>query len=381
LSFFFERVKRDSSDLSVITEKRAIVRSSRLIVLILSTVLFASAFVLPASATNSKGVLKWVDEKVSFSTGGLRIYATYRHPKNDHIAFAGVLLIAGSGPTDRNGNSTEEPGPVNTLKTLADWLSLDGVASLRYDKLGSGKTGLGSFASKPNSIGVLPFEQESAAALKFLAAQKGIDKQRLGVFGHSEGALYALLLATGHAGTVPPIHALGLFEPLSLRYLDLISIQINGQLAAQVKSGDITKKLSATVSSTMASAIARLRSTGKVSANLPYGLSSVLSPASATYLYQADKFDPENLAASLPARTPVLVTCSSADVQVTCSEVSRIVSGLSTAKASTDLVRLSNVDHVLKVDPTGAATNYTKDLPFSPLLRAALKTFVKTNLN
>jgi alpha-beta hydrolase superfamily lysophospholipase len=356
------------------------VRSFRLLILFFATALFASVFVLPASASTSAKTLKWVDQKVSFSAGGLTVYATYRHPSNDHKAFAGVLLIAGSGPTDRNGNSTEEPGPINTLKTLADWLSLDGVASLRYDKLGSGKTGLGSFASKPDSIGVLPFEQESAAALRFLAAQKGINKQRLGVFGHSEGALYALLLATGHAGTVPPIHALGLIEPLSLRYLDLISVQIGGQLAAQVQSGAITKKLSATVSSTTASAIARLRSTGKVAANLPYGLSSVLSPSSATYLYQADKIDPETLAASLAAGTPVLVTCSSADLQVTCSEVSRIVAGLSTAKAKTDLVKLNNVDHVLKVDPSGAATNYTRDFPFSPVLKAALKTFVETNL-
>ncbi len=69
-----------------------------------------------------------------------------------------VLLIAGSGPTDRNGNSSVELGPINTLKTLADWLSLDGVASLRYDKLGSGETGLGPFAKRIDSIGVKPFE-------------------------------------------------------------------------------------------------------------------------------------------------------------------------------------------------------------------------------
>jgi hypothetical protein len=41
---------------------------------------------------------------------------------------------------------------------------------------------------------------------------------------------------------------------------------------------------------------------------------------------------------------------------------------------------LTNVDHVLKVDPTGAPANYTKDLPFSPVLKVALKEFVQNNL-
>jgi hypothetical protein len=322
----------------------------------------------------------WVDQSVKFSAGSLTVYATYRHPKVNHGPFPGVLLIAGSGPTDRNGNSTVEPGSVNTLKTLADWLSVDGVATLRYDKLGSGQTGLGPYANNPDAIGILPFEQESVAALRFLSKQTGINKKRLGVFGHSEGALYALLLASGHAGTVPPIHALGLFEPLSLRYLDLIGIQIDAQIAAQVKSGAISKKLASSVTSTATSVIARLRRTGKVSADLPYGLSLILSPSSATYLYQADKLDPQTVASMLRVSTPVLVTCSFADSQVTCPEVNRIVHGLTSAKAKIDFVQLSNVDHVLKVDPSGQAANYTKSLPFSSRLRSAIQSFVERSL-
>ena len=292
----------------------------------------------------------------------------------------GVLLIAGSGPTDRNGNSPLESGPVDTIKTLADWLSEDGVASLRYDKLASGQTGLGPFATDIDAIGIKPFEQESLAALEFLAKQKGVDDRRLGVFGHSEGALFALLLATGHAGAAPPIHALGLFEPLSLRYLSLITVQLQAQAAAQEKAGVITKSLAATFDKTLAKAVKRLRATGTVAPDLPYGLDNLLSPATAKFLYGADKFDPKALAASLAPHTPVIVSCSSADVQVSCGQVERIVQGLGQAGASTQFVQLSNVDHVLKVDPTGSAANYTKDLPFSPVLKSALRTFVERNL-
>ena len=146
---------------------------------------------------------RWVDQPVSFEAGGLTVYATYRRPAARAAGATGnssvpsVLLIAGSGPTDRNGNSPLLPGLVNTLEVIADWLSADGVASLRYDKLGSGRTGLGPYASRPGAIGIGPFEQEAAAGLRFLARQPGVDRDRLAVIGHSEGALFALLLATG----------------------------------------------------------------------------------------------------------------------------------------------------------------------------------------
>jgi hypothetical protein len=328
--------------------------------------------------TNSP--VKWIDEDVSFRVGGVTVYASFRHPVRDTGSVPAVLLIAGSGPTDRNGNSAVEPGPINTLKTLADWLSDDGVASLRYDKLGSGKTGLGAYASKVNSIGIFAFEQESRAALTFLAAQKGVNDQRLAVFGHSEGALFALLLATGHAGSAPTIHALGLFEPLSLRYLTLITVQVDAQVATQLKSGAITKKLATMVDDTLNKAVTSLRSTGTVQANLPYGLGTILNPSTEKFLYQADQFDPQTLAEALPTKMPVLVTCSSADSQVSCAQVGRIAKGLARADARTHFVHLVGVDHVLKVDSSGTSVNYTKKLPFSPALRTALKTFVKNSL-
>lgn len=332
----------------------------------------------PGQPINSN--FKWVDQDITFMAGGMKIYGTYRHPVGDPDSVPGVVLIAGSGPTDRNGNDATESGPFNTIKTLADWLSEDGVASLRYDKLGSGKTGVGQYASDPDAIGIKPFEQESAAALNYLAAQKGVNDKLLGVFGHSEGALFALLLDTGHAGKVPPIHALGLFEPLSSRYLNLISFQVRAQIAALVQAGQITKTVAATVDARLKSVIMKLRATGKVAPNLPYGLDSLLNLGTAKFLYEADKFDPQALARAVDPSTPVLLTCSNADTQITCFEVGRIVNGLFAAGEHYDLVHLTNVDHVLKVDPSGSPANYTKNLPFSPVLKAALKKFVQKNL-
>ena len=373
----------------------------------------------PAAASQA-----WVDQPVGFEVGGLTVYATYRHPTARatgtaaRTAVPAVLLVAGSGPTDRNGNSPLLPGLVNTLEVIADWLSADGVASLRYDKLGSGRTGLGPYASRPGAIGIGPFEQEAAAGLRFLARQPGVDRDRLAVIGHSEGALFALLLATGadpeagpespspgpespspghenpgpgpespgpesprpEARPLPPVRALGLLEPLSVRYLDVIADQVDAQVAAAQRTGQITPGQAGTFTHALATAITSLRATGTVPPGLPPGLSGVLSPQTALFLSQADRYDPAQLAARVSPGLPVLVTCSNADVQVTCGEVRHLLAGLARAPADTDFVPLTGVDHVLKQDPTGAAANYAKPLPHSRQLQRALRTFVTRNL-
>jgi pimeloyl-ACP methyl ester carboxylesterase len=335
----------------------------------------------PAPAAHSTTASStWADQDVSFTAGGVTVYGTYRHPAGTAKPVPAVLLIAGSGPTDRNGNSPLISGSVNTLKTLADWLSADGVASLRYDKLGSGQTGVGPYKNRIAGIGIGPFEQESAAALEFLARQPGVDRSRLGVIGHSEGALFALLLATGEAGKVPPVHALGLLEPLSARYLDIIATQVDTQIAAAQTAGQLTAAQASSLRKTLTAAIAQLRTKGTVPAALPDGLSSVLSPSTALFLSQADKYDPAQLAARLPSGFPVLVSCSNADIQVSCGEVDRLVSGLGHAGASTDFVQLNGADHVLKQDASRTGADYGKPLPLSPQLERALRTFVQQHL-
>jgi uncharacterized protein len=213
------------------------------------------------------------------------------------------------------------------------------VATLRYDKLGSGQTGLGPYANDPDSIGIAPFEQEAAAALRFLAGKPGVNQSQLGVFGHSEGALFALLLADGYTGgtrAAPHVHTLGLIEPLSERYLDIITVQVGAQVAAAQKAGQLTAARAASLTQALARAIAQLRSAGTVPSGLPAALSSVLSPSTALYLSQADRHDPASLAAKLPAGTPVLVTCSKVDAQVSCGEVQHLRGGLAEAPAKTD---------------------------------------------
>ena len=209
-----------------------------------------------------------------------------------------------------------------------------------------------------------------------MPAQRGVDSGRLAVIGHSEGALFALLLATGAAGPAPRIHALGLFEPLPIRYLDIISIQVKAQVSAALRAGQISSSEAAKIQSSLASAIHSLRTASKLPPNLPDGLNVVLNRSDALFLAQADRYDPAKLAARLGRHFPVLVSCSNADIHVTCGEVDHLLAGLTKAHTNTDSVRLKGVDHVLKQDPSRTADHYGAPLPFSSQLQNALRKFV-----
>jgi uncharacterized protein len=91
--------------------------------------------------------------EVSFVVNGTTTYGTLQipaHRSGQHLAAA--LLLAGSGPTDRNGNQKPDLTP-NTLQQIADALGRMGIMSLRFDKYFAGRTGAGNYAgpSTPSS--------------------------------------------------------------------------------------------------------------------------------------------------------------------------------------------------------------------------------------
>lgn len=106
---------------------------------------------------------------------------------------------------------------------------------------------------------------------------------------------------------------------------------------------------------------------------MPYGLSALFAPSSLKFLREADAIDPATLGAKFSASLPVLVTCSNADIQVSCKDVEHLADAITST--GLDLVHLTGVDHVLKEDPSRNPANYGKDLPFSSQLTAALGTF------
>jgi uncharacterized protein len=309
----------------------------------------------------------WEAQPVVFEAGAVRIYGTYTHPS---VAAAGVipgaLLLGGSGTvTDRNDNSPQQPNR-NLLKAVANWLAADGVASLRYDKVGSGQTGWGKYAGHPERVGLKVYELQSTAALSFLARQRQIDRARLAVLGHSQGGVYALLLASGLAGPAPKVHAVGLLEPLPDRQLNF----------------DMPPPGTA-LNRALAHAITSLRRTGTLPSGLPSQVVKSFSPSGAgTHLEvsQLDRYDPVALAAKLAPQTPVLLSCSKSDDKFDCAKENRLATGLAKAQTKLDYVHLDRVNHFLKEDITENPAAYNQALPFSNQLRSELQRFLSSGL-
>jgi pimeloyl-ACP methyl ester carboxylesterase len=135
----------------------------------------------------------YVEEEVTFSggTAGNVLAGTLTLPKGEG-PFPAVLLIAGSGPQDRDESlATHRP-----FLLIADALTRKGIAVLRYDKRGVGKS-----TGNPDTATTMDLAADAQSALAFLKSRKEIDGSRIGLIGHSEGAIIAPYMA-GHSKEV-----------------------------------------------------------------------------------------------------------------------------------------------------------------------------------
>lgn len=334
--------------------------------------LAAVALTLVAGCSSNTTQHAWVEDEVTFEADGLTLHGTYRHQHGAGAAPA-ALLISESGRTDRNGDNNVA-GPIGNMRQLAEYLSDHGVASLRYDKVGTGQTGMGPYAGRPADVGSAIYSAGAKAAVRFLAGQSGTDKDRISVYGLGEGTVHAMTLADDTSDGAPKIHALGLLQPLGGRYLDLITDRVQGDMAAAVKSGQKTQQQADQVIADWNAAVTQTRTAGTVPANLPEGLSAILNPGNVKAVAEADAIDPLALAVKIPAGTPVLLTCSDSDAQANCADMKPLADAL--AHTALQFVQLKGVNHVLRDDPSDNVGNYAKGGPLSAQLTSALDQFV-----
>ena len=317
------------------------------------------SLILLVTACGSDEAPRWVDEDVTFTADGLTIYGTYRHESGGPTRPA-ALLISESGNTDRNGDNAVA-GPVGNMRQLAELLSDKGVASLRYDKIGTGKTGLGPYAQRPKDVVSSVYTSGAKAAVSYLAEQSATDASHISVYAVGEGAVHAMSLATDTNVGAPKIHSLALFQPLPGRYLDIITNRVRASASPEALT-------------TWLAAVEQIRTKGTVPPNLPEGLGALVNPGNVNAVIEADKIDPVTLAAKVPAGTPVLLTCSDADKQATCEAIRPLADALQHTELT--VVDLKGVSHVLREDPTDNVANYSKQDPLSPQLVSALDAFV-----
>ena len=310
------------------------------------------------------------EREISFEGGGFTVNGTFTSPQDGaENGVPGALIISGSGPTDRNGNSAARP-EAGTNHNLSRVLSAAGVASLRYDKLGSGDPATWDDEVKDaleEPVEPEVFDAQMAAAYAELVEQPEVDPERTIVVGHSEGALFALRAHEVLDGAEP---ALVLAAPPGTRMLDVIDRQLSEQVRTAEAQGALSDGQAAQTLSDTRMARAAVRG-GR---DLPEGDSTGLfTPQNQDYLAWIDAFDPPELAAELPPRTPVLVLWGDEDAQITRDEIDRLMSGLEGAER----VDLAGIDHVLReFDDSPGAAVLDADREFSPEVAPAVTEFV-----
>lgn len=129
----------------------------------------------------------YMEENVSFKSeaGDFMMGGTLTIPEGEE-PFPGVILISGSGSQNRD----EEIFGHKPFKVLADHLSSNGIAVLRYDD-----RGIGQSAGNPLGATSADFAKDAYGAFKYLADRKETDNEKLGIIGHSEGGLIAFMMA------------------------------------------------------------------------------------------------------------------------------------------------------------------------------------------
>ena len=129
--------------------------------------------------------------EVSWPLGTTVVHGTVVRPSGPG-PFPGVVLVAGSGPTDRDWNSPLLPGPNGSGRLVAEMLGRAGIASLRNDKRASGPHVSETIPQLIGRITMQSHVDELAGAVRTLAAEGWVRGDRIFALGNSEGTLHAL---------------------------------------------------------------------------------------------------------------------------------------------------------------------------------------------
>jgi pimeloyl-ACP methyl ester carboxylesterase len=131
--------------------------------------------------------LPYNSEEVTFNNGDIKLAGTLTIPKTDgkHPA---VVMITGSGPQNRD----EELFGFKPFKIIADYLTRNGIAVLRYDDRGVG----GSTGESVSHYTSEDFAGDVLEAVKFLKTRDVINPKQIGLMGHSEGGIIAPMAAS-----------------------------------------------------------------------------------------------------------------------------------------------------------------------------------------
>lgn len=259
-----------------------------------------------------------------------------------------ALLIAGSGPTDRNGNNPMMKN--NSLKMLAEALAQNGIASLRYDKRGIGESK--PAATAESSLVFENYTEDAKSWINFLKQDKRFTQ--LIIIGHSEGSLIGMIA--------------------SAKAAKFISIAGAGESADKLLKNQISSKSNKQIEDMTFPIIDSLKSGNQVKKVDPM-LNSLFRPSIQPYLISWFKYDPQIEIKKLTI--PVLIIQGNNDLQVDVKDAEN----LSKASKNSELVIIDKMNHIMKTiegDKQANMESYkNENLPISETLINKIVSFIK----
>jgi hypothetical protein len=261
-------------------------------------------------------------EPVRLDTGTGTLYGTLETPAAKP-PYPVVLIIAGSGPTDRDGNSPLLPGKNDSLKMLAEGLAARGIASLRYDKRLIGESKIVGLKEED-----LRFETYVADAVRWGEYLRKDPRFRsLVVAGHSEGSLIGMLAAQKLAAN-GYVSIAGAGRPAGQVVLE--------QFRSRPLPADLMKQVEDDVKALDA---------GHTVESVPPALAALFRPSVQPYLISWFRYDPAREIARL--NMPVLIVQGTTDIQVSVADAKLLAQASPGAK----LAVIEGMNHVLKEVP------------------------------
>ena len=292
------------------------------------------------------------EEPFEWSDGPQRLSGTLTRPARTAEAVPVALIVAGSGPTDRDGNSALGLR-TDLYKKLAWALAAEGIATVRYDK-----RGLGGSAGTPSRELVTfdDFADDASAGAKVLAADPRFS--RVYLIGHSEGAG----LATRAANRGAPVAGVVMMSGLGRGFRTVL----REQLARQFDAGQMAE-------------FERIMDAYLGDGPMPEppaNLRALFPPSARRFVQAAVAIDPADEARRTPV--PLLVVQGATDIQVTVADAEK----LGAARPDARVVVIPKANHLFVHAETAdlasqAATYNDPKLPLVPELVPALVGFIR----
>jgi len=279
------------------------------------------------------------------------LHGTFTFPKNVTGKLPVVLIIAGSGPTDRDGNSPKMDLATNAYKYLAWGLAKEGIASLRYDKRMIGES---VTSNKESDLRFEDYVDDAVQLVQMLGADDRFSK--VIVLGHSEGSLIGLL-----ASRDQPVKG-------------FISLAGAGESADKIITDQLKASQSTFVQEKFKTLLDSMKR-GKTIDNVDPALWSIARPSIQRYLMSWFRYDPIRIIKMM--KMPVLIIQGNTDLQVGTVDADK----LKKAKSDATEIIIPNMNHVLKDAPADRDQNlatYNKpDLPLKAELVPDVVKFVQ----